>query len=153
MTGGEVREADVDEVLRASGRRVTRARQEVWRALTSSEGHPTVEELAGAVRRAAPGVNLASVYRSLALFAELGVARETRIAGDDAARWEVAHPDEHFHVVCDSCGAVDHHVGDVVDQVRRHLDDAHDFVAHTVELTVSGRCGRCRELAEPPPSQ
>ena len=137
-------DADVTEVLRAHGHRVTRPRRAVWRALVDAAGHLTAEELADRVQRREAGVNLASVYRSLALFQELDLVRESRLGDDDAARWEVAHPDEHFHLVCDVCGAVEHHVGTLVEQVRSHLDDGHGFEARTVELIVSGRCRDCR---------
>lgn len=132
------------EVLRAHGHRVTRPRRAVWRALVDAEGHVTAEELAERVQRSESGVNLASVYRSLALFQDLDLVRESRLGDDDAARWELAHPDEHFHLICDACGRVEHHVGTFVEQVRRHLQGSHGFEAANVELIVSGRCADCR---------
>jgi Fur family ferric uptake transcriptional regulator len=138
-----VKSADIAEVLRARGHRVTRARQAVWQALEDAADHLTVEELTSRVRRHEPGVNTASVYRSLALFSEFDLVRESRLGDDEAGRWEMAHPDDHFHVVCEECGRVDHHVGDLVDQIRDHLDTGHGFRTVTVELTVTGRCARC----------
>ena len=73
-------------------------------------------------------MNLASVYRSLGLFAELGLARESH-TGDDAGEWELSHPDDRFHVVCDSCGRVDHHGGAYVEEIRSHLQSDHGFEA------------------------
>ena len=84
------------------------------------------------------------MYRSLGLFADLGLARESRLGQDNAARWERAHPDEHFHLVCTVCGRVVHHEGDLVEQVREHLAEGHRFEAETVDLVVTGRCGDCR---------
>jgi len=135
--------ADIAEVLRARGHRVTRARRAVWKALEEATGHLTVEELTDRVRDQEPGVNTASVYRSLALFSHLDLVRESRLGGDEAGRWETAHPDEHFHVVCEQCGRVDHHVGDLVERIRSHLATGHGFRTATVELTVTGRCARC----------
>lgn len=130
-------------VLRGRGHRVTRPRELVWETLHSGDRHLTAEQIASAVHAIDPGVNVASVYRSLTLFAELDLARESRLAGEGAARWEPAHPDEHFHLVCRSCGAVEHHVGDLVERVRAHLEDGHAFSADTVDLVVTGRCHRC----------
>lgn len=137
-------DADVTEVLRAHGHRVTRPRRAVWRALVDAGRHLTAEELAERVQEREPGVNLASVYRSLALFDELDLVRESRLGDDDAGRWELAHPDEHFHLVCDVCGDIEHHVGTLVEQVRAHLHEGHGFEARNVELIVSGRCRECR---------
>jgi Fur family ferric uptake transcriptional regulator len=135
--------ADIAEVLRERGHRVTRARRAVWQALEDAAGHLTVEQLASRVREHEPGVNTASVYRSLALFSEYDLVRESRLGDDEAGRWEVAHPDDHFHVVCEQCSEVDHHVGDLVEQVRDHLANGHGFLTLNVELTVNGRCERC----------
>ena len=137
--------AEIAAVLREHGHRVTRARLAVWRALESSGGHATAEDLAARAQELEPGVNLASVYRSLTLFAGLDLARESRLGDEDATRWEVAHPDEQFHLVCERCGTVDHHVGELVRRISEHLEEGHGFASHTVELTVTGMCRWCRE--------
>lgn len=134
---------DVQAVLRRRGYRVTGPRRAVWRALSRAEGHLTVDELAARVHAEDPGVNLASIYRSLALFARLGLVRESRLGDADAGRWEVAHPDEHFHLVCDRCGRIDHHVGSLVQEIRDHLSEGHGFEPRDVDLTVTGRCAAC----------
>ena len=134
---------DIQVLLRNSGYRVTQPRQAVWRVLVDADGHLTVEEIAARVQRRDPGVNLASVYRSLALFEELELVRESRLAGEEASRWELAHPDEHFHLVCELCGRIDHHVGTLVEDIREHLADGHGFEAREVELIVTGRCAEC----------
>lgn len=134
----------ISELLRERGHRVTRPRRAVWDVLTRAAGHLTVEEIARRVRREEPGVNLASVYRSLALFSELALVRESRLGDQEASRWEIAHPDEHFHLVCERCGTIDHHVGTLVAEVRDHLRRGHGFEPRDVELTVTGLCADCR---------
>lgn len=135
-----------DELLRSNGHRSTRPRRVAWQVLLEADGHLTAEQIDAAVRAAGEHVDLASVYRSLALFAELGIARETHL-GEDASHWEAAHPDEHFHLKCLSCGAVDHHVGSLVEQIRDHLSGGHGFEVHRVELIVTGHCANCRDAA------
>ena len=134
---------EIAAALREAGHRVTRPRRAVWAALVDAEGHLTVEELAERVEQREPGVNLASVYRALAVFADLGMVRESRLGDEEAGRWEIAHPDEHFHLVCEECGAIDHHVGTLVEQVRAHLADGHGFRPREVELIVTGTCAAC----------
>ena len=146
---GHVRTADeLTRELRQRGYRVTRPRQAVWRVLSDAHGHLTAEQVAARVSQHEPGVNLASVYRSLALFASLNLVRESRLGDNDVVRWEVAHPDEHFHLVCETCGRVDHHTGDLVARVIEHLQTGHDFEASSVELTVAGRCATCARRSD-----
>jgi Fur family transcriptional regulator, ferric uptake regulator len=134
---------EVGDVLREHGYRLTRPREVVWEVLRRAEGHLTAEQIADRADRFTSGVNLASVYRALALLSDLDLVRESRLGTLDAAVWEVAHPDEHFHLVCGSCGQVTHHAGDLVEQVREHLESEHGFDAHAIELVVSGRCASC----------
>lgn len=134
---------DLAATLRAHGHRLTRQRRAVWDALATSERHLTVEELTAAVVIGGDDVDPASVYRTLALFEGLGLARASRLGDSEAGRWEVAHPDEHFHLVCERCGEVDHHVGSLVEDIAAHLDRGHGFVVTGVELVVTGRCARC----------
>lgn len=139
----------VAEVLRQQGYRLTRPRQVVWDVLCDATQHLTAEEIAERVDRRTSGVHVSSVYRSLALLAELDLVRESRF-GEGGGRWEIVHPDEHFHLVCERCGEITHHVGDLVDQVRKHLAAGHGFEANSVELVVNGRCATCADTTRVP---
>lgn len=135
---------ELTDELRARGYRVTRPRRAVWEVLGAAEGHLTVEEVTARIVARGTDVDLASVYRTLSLFEELGLARTSRLGDSDAGRWELMHPDEHFHLLCEVCGHVDHHVGSLVARIQEHLDSGHGFEVRGVELTVSGVCSRCR---------
>jgi len=135
--------------LRAGGHRLTGPRQAVWAALelAAAGGRPehlTVDEIVDRTLAQGTGVDRATAYRVLSLLEELGLVRASQLGNGDAVRWERAHPDEHFHLRCTSCGTVDHHVGTLVATVREHLDDGHGFAAESIELTVHGRCADCR---------
>lgn len=130
-------------VLRDRGFRLTSPRWLVWSVLRSAGGHLTAEEIAARVHDADPTINISSIYRSLTLFEDLDLVRESHLGIDQSARWEIAHPDDHFHMVCRRCGSVDHHVGELVDQIRSHLGDHHSFDAENVDLVVTGVCENC----------
>ena len=134
---------ELDRVLREHGCRVTRPRRAVWAVLRDADEHLTVEQIVEQLDRADEDVDTASVYRTLALLEELGLARTSRLGDSGASHWEIAHPDEHFHLVCEECGEVGHHVGSLVEQIREHLGGDHGFEVRDVELVVTGRCRRC----------
>lgn len=137
--------AELGSVLRNHGFRLTSPRWLVWSVLRSANGHLTADEIASLVHEADPTINISSIYRSLTLFEDLDLVRESHLGIDDSARWEIAHPDDHFHMVCRKCGTVDHHVGELVEQIRSHLGDHHDFTADNIDLVVTGVCPRCDE--------
>lgn len=136
---------EIGSLLRDHGYRLTSPRWQVWSVLRSANGHLTAEEIARKVNDADPTVNISSVYRSLTLFEDLDLVRESHLGIDGSARWEIAHPDDHFHMVCRRCGSVDHHVGELVEQIRSHLGDHHSFAAENIDLVVTGLCGDCKE--------
>lgn len=143
MVGDMEAQPELGVVLRDHGYRLTSPRWLVWSVLRSAGDHLTAEEIASRVNEADPTVNISSVYRSLTLFEDLDLVRESHLGIDDSARWEIAHPDDHFHMVCRLCGSVNHHEGGLVDRIRSHLADHHAFTADNVDLVVTGVCGTC----------
>lgn len=138
---------DLAARLREHGYRVTEPRLRVYELLRSGGGHMTADEIADALGDGEDAVTLSSVYRVLALLEELDLVRSSRLGEGDVSHWELAHPDEHFHVVCDSCGAVDHHRGSLVQMVEEHLREGHGFLPSEVTVLVRGTCADCRGAA------
>ncbi|MEM9607935.1 MAG: Fur family transcriptional regulator [Actinomycetota bacterium] len=134
---------DLATVLRQADFRVTRPRQLVWEVLHDSHAHLSALEIADEVRSLDPTVNTSSVYRTLSLFADLHLVRESRLVDDDSVRWEPIHDDAVIHLVCESCREVLHHDVEVVDELRARLEREAGFLARSVEVVVRGVCGRC----------
>ena len=134
---------DVGHVLREHGYRLTSPRWLVWSVLRSAVGHLTADEVTERVNDADPTVNRSSVYRSLTIFEELDLVRRSNLGIDESARWEIAHPDDEFHLVCHSCGSVGHHAGAMVGRIRSHLSEHHDFIADGIDLVITGKCAAC----------
>jgi Fur family ferric uptake transcriptional regulator len=125
---------------------MTPQRQLVWDALRRAEHHLSAEEIHERVSHVVPDFNVASVYRTLALLGELGLATEVHL-GDGRGYWELAHAEETFHLHCRICRRVDHHEGDLVQEIRGHLSAGHDFAPEDIDLVVHGICGACERAA------
>ena len=89
--------------LHERGLRMTPQRQLVLDAVRDL-GHATPEQVCAQVQRAAPAVNITTVYRSLDLLERLGLVRHTHL-GHGAPNYSV-HEHEHVHLVCHGCGKV-----------------------------------------------
>lgn len=85
--------------------RCTQQRLDVYRALASTVSHPTAEQLHRLVREQSPGTSLATVYNTLEVLCQAGLARRIPTPGG-IARFD-ADISDHLHAVTDS--------GDVVD--------------------------------------
>jgi Fur family transcriptional regulator, ferric uptake regulator len=133
---------DVARLLRSSGYRLTPQRQLVWDVLRDAEHHLPAEVIHEHVTETAPELSLASVYRTLSLLEELGLATEVHL-GDGRGYWELAHAEETIHLHCRVCRRVVHHEGELVAEILSHLRGGHDFAPEEIDLVVHGVCGRC----------
>jgi Fur family ferric uptake transcriptional regulator len=121
--------------MRGAGYKATPQRTAVLRALIA-EQHQSLEE----IRARCPGVGLVTVYRTLGLLTELGIAR--RLDLGDGARYELAE-DHHHHLVCESCGEISEFEECPLDPKSLALKNF-EFEVRAHSLEVYGRCAGCR---------
>ena len=131
---------DLSELLRDRGMRVTSQRLLIDRALREHGGHLTAEQVHDLVEPALPGVTQQTVYSTLALLTDLGVAR--RVVAPGTTRFEAA-ADSHHHMVCERCGAIeDLHARVPLAAATRAARES-GFVPDSAGVTVLGLCARC----------
>lgn len=82
----------------------TSQRETIVDQFLKTQEHISIEELLGRVRRRNAKVGYATVYRTLKLLVDSGLAIERQF-GDGHSRYEVAG-DHHDHLICASCGLI-----------------------------------------------
>jgi len=92
------------DVLHERGQRVTPQRLAIHRALRKLDRHASAEEVRDTVDEWLPGVSTPTVYATLELLDELGLARRVGPVGGRV----LFDPrvDGHAHLVCVTCGEV-----------------------------------------------
>ena len=93
------------DMCRSKGLRVTPQRLAVFRVLSESDGHLSVEEVWDNVRDGLPTVSLKTVYEALHELEAVGEIRLARL-GTGSWRVELDPVHHHSHLVCDRCEAV-----------------------------------------------
>ena len=126
------------------GHPVTVQRRLLLELLQDAEGHINVKEL---YRRASvkdESISLATVYRTLNLFKELGLINEMRL-GKIRCYYEIKQSPEHLHLVCRGCEKVfefqNPHFQRLIKAVRRE----YGFQVTKAELYLEGYCPECEE--------
>lgn len=121
--------------------RVTSQRLLIDRALREHGGHLTAEQVHELVDPVLPGVTQQTVYSTLALLSDLGVARRVSAPGP-STRFE-ARTDDHHHMVCERCGAIEDL--DVRISVSRAVGASREsgFAPASASVTVLGLCASC----------
>ena len=132
------------EALKRYGQSLTQPRQKIFTALQYQEPL-TMHEL---VARCA-GVDRASVYRTVALFEQLGIVQ--RLQTGWKYKLELTEPfhTHHHHATCLQCGRS--FVVPIDEAVEKHLQTAAGRISfqlahHQIEL--QGTCTDCQKLLE-----
>jgi Fe2+ or Zn2+ uptake regulation protein len=133
---------ELKQTLRERGLRVTPQRILIHRALSGLGRHATADEVLARVEPQLPNASLPTVYATLELLEELGIAHRIA-AGTGATLWD-PRSEPHHHLVCRSCGRVDDldvklDTGAAFRAARRR-----GFRPDDSELIVSGLCERCQ---------
>jgi Fur family ferric uptake transcriptional regulator len=106
-------------------------------------GHATPEQICAEVQRAAPAVNITTIYRTLDLMERIGVVRHTHLGHGAPTYSEQEH--QHLHLVCHVCGAVTESPNDLMGELARRLRGESDFELDVTHVALSGRCRACRD--------
>ncbi len=141
---------DLVAAFRASGRKVTPQRERIFGILHDNPSHPTAESVHAAVVVDMPSVSLRTVYSTLHDLAEMGELQQLEL-GTGSARFD-PNIDDHHHLVCDSCGAVQD-LDAEFPGVSLGPDNPFGFVVDATQIVFRGRCHQCADSAPAAPQQ
>ncbi len=85
--------------------RMTGNRQVVLEVLRNTTAHPTAQQVFLAAREQQPQIGFATVYRTLDLLVQHGLAQEVYRDKDGAAHYD-ANVSRHDHAICNRCGKI-----------------------------------------------
>ena len=123
----------------------SRQRASIKKYLDQTHDHPTADTVYLHVKEEFPHISLGTVYRNLNLLADIGEIR--KITTPDGGDRFDGRTMPHYHVVCDSCGAVadleldEEYIESINKQASRHFDGTityHDTLFH-------GTCSKCNK--------
>lgn len=128
------------EFMRSKGLKQTQQRQVLFDCFVTSEGHLAIEDLLARAQPELPGIGYATVYRTLKLFTEAGIAHERRFQ-DGFSRYEPAEQGEHHdHLICKLCGHIFEFEDDVVERRQAEVAAAHGMKVVAHRHDIYGEC-------------
>lgn len=136
------------ELLRSAGYRITPHRRILYNILQHSDIHLDADELFRQAKAIDPHISLATVYRTLALFKELGIVSEHRL-GQDHGHYEAAQPMPHFHFTCQRCGRIIEFNAPQVLTAARQFSQREGARVEEIHLHLSGLCSACQSIITP----
>lgn len=127
------------------GLRSTAQRRLIVDTFFEGASHMTIEDLLNEVRSRDKGIGYATVYRTLKLLAECGVAAERRF-GDGLSRYELADDASahHDHLICASCGKIVEFEEPRIEALQDEIAARHGFLVTSHKHEMYGTCPDCR---------
>jgi Fur family ferric uptake transcriptional regulator len=147
MRPTEDRQVLLDKYMAEKGLKSTRQRALIVDTFFEQGGHQSVEELWSRVRKADARVSVATVYRTMKLLSESGLAH-ARNFGDGQTRYEAAIGREHHdHLICTNCGKIIEFENDRIEALQDHVARRHGFKVTSHKMELYGLCRECQRLS------
>lgn len=133
--------------IQKAGLKRTAQRDLILEVFLRTEEHLSSEDLYRLVKQEDPTIGQTTVYRTLKLLTEAGLAREVRF-GDGRARYEhnYKHP-HHDHMICASCGKTIEFFSAELERLQDKIAARHGFEITHHTLRMFGYCADCRDAA------
>ena len=132
------------EHIQGQGLRRTMQRDLILETFLSTEDHLTSEDLYRLVTKHDPTVGHTTVYRTLKLFTEAGLAREVRF-GDNKTYYEHHYNHEHHdHMICTECGKVIEFFSADIESLQDQMAENFGFKPTHHSLRLWGLCAECQ---------
>ncbi len=138
----------VRDEARRKGIRWTNQRQVIVETFIASDDHITVEDLHHRVRAIDRTISAATVYRTINLLVEMGVATKQHF-GTTSATFECdINKDHHDHFVCEACGKIIEFHNDKIEALQEAVAKEHGFTLRHHRMELYGTCSDCLSKAE-----
>lgn len=134
---------EVTKILKENGYKVTPQRLAVFNILKNTKEHPCVDSIYTKLQPMYPTMSLATVYKSLEVFKNIGLIQELNV-GEGSFRYDY-NTNQHPHIICTKCGRVD----DIDDEMLFDLSDIVEsktgYKLTKQQLYFYGYCPKCKE--------
>ncbi len=142
-----VREAEgiLHRHIKRVGLKHTAQRDTILRTFLETREHLSTEELHRLVKQKDPKIGFTTVYRTLKLLAECGLASVVSFH-DGIARFEHQYNRRsHHHMVCTGCGGSVEFFSPEVDKLEQEIGRKHRYFTTRHTFQIYGICEECRK--------
>ena len=132
------------DYLEQKKQKLTSHRELILENFIANEGHRSVEDIYRAVREKDPRIGYTTVYRTMKLLADSGLAREIDLA-DGITRYEHLYNHEHHdHMICMQCGSSIEFYNEEIEAIQDAASEQLGFKVTDHRLQIYGLCKDCQ---------
>ena len=135
------------DYLKLKNLKNTSQRQAIVEIFCAGRGHVTAEDLHRKLSQGGRRVGAATVYRTLKLLCECGLAKEARFKEGVTMFEPDVEKAHHDHLVCTTCGRTVEFYNDTIEKLQETIARRHGFTITTHRMNLFGVCRDCRAKA------
>ncbi len=133
--------------IQKAGLKRTAQRDLILEVFLRTEEHLSSEDLYRLVQKEDPNIGQTTVYRTLKLLTEAGLAREVRF-GDGRTHYEHNYKHQHHdHMICTECGKIIEFFSAELEAIQDQMAAKFKFEPTQHSLRIFGLCVECRRKA------
>jgi len=127
--------SNIEDKCLQKGVRLTDQRKLVARVMSDSNDHPDVNELHSRVSKLDTKISIATVYRTVKLFEEVGVVEKHDFKGNKARYEQIKH-EHHDHLIDIKTGEITEFVNEEIEKLQKKVAEklGYKLVDHRLEL-------------------
>jgi Fur family ferric uptake transcriptional regulator len=146
MTGGAGLKEPWRQYLRRKRLKTTQQREAIVDAFLRARGHVGLEDLLELARRRNPGVGLATVYRTVKLLEEAGLAHARQFGGGQTLYEVAGLRAHHDHIICQKCQHIVEFESDEIEGIQARIARKHGFTILQHRHELFGLCDKAQGL-------
>ena len=131
--------------IASRGLKATRQRDLIVDTFFTQTGHLSVDELLDKVTARYPSIGAATVYRTMKILTDAGLASARHFEGGQT-RYEAALDRHHHdHLICTSCGRIFEFENERIEELQARVAEQHGFRVTHHKLELYGLCKASQE--------
>lgn len=144
-------EKNVDKLniyISKKGLRNSHARDVIAREFFKTKDHVTIDQLLQKTKKIDPKIGIATVYRTLHLLQECGLAIR-RDFNTGVVAFEPQTEAHHDHLICTGCGKIIEFLFDEIEKAQHKVATKYNFTLQHHKMELYGLCPNCRKRKSP----
>jgi len=110
-----------------------------------NEGHVEVEGLFLEIQEIDSSIGIATVYRTMNLLVECGLARENALSKGHKTFEKQYHQSHHDHLICTQCNKIVEFEHPLIEKYQLEVCQAYGFNLNQHQMEIYGKCPDCQK--------
>ncbi len=135
-----------EEYIASQNLKHSEQRSEILRVfLEEDDRHLSAEDLYNIVKKKNPDIGYTTVYRTLRLLCECGLASELKFE-DGITRYEHCYGHQHHdHLICTNCGKFVEILDEDIEDIQNRIFKKYGFAPQRHKMELYGVCKECKK--------